>query len=242
MNTWSRLDELIKQIGDRLHSDEFERITNEELNYNFKLSTELIEDALIENKENLTGGSTSSKPAAQQEHKHRPTLSERLLALNLTECDLDEIVLEIEKLQILIDSFRNQLAELFRSAQTASGSNGGGVTLDLDKHVPACNRLSFAMDKFKFELNYLRTNFNEAAAAAAVKNRSLPHDHHLDENRLHIDLDGNQLSYKSNTTHRQPSIKPNDYSDMLTNIHLDFQVSIARSSRLLDFLLQLENL
>lgn len=220
LNTWSKLDELNKHIESRLRTNEFNSIINDELNYNSSLSAQLIQDALNENKENFAVA-TSSLPSfpslSLQQHQQPPKLAEKLLfALKLTESDLDEIELELEKAQVYLESLRNQLLTLFRIA--ASGSNSNAITSNLEKQVPIYNSLLLTMDKFKFELNYLRTNLNEQNAAVKQNENNFRQD----ENRLHIDLDGNQITYKSNLSshhHRH------DDPDMMTNIHLDFHVN-----------------
>lgn len=210
LNTWSKLDELNDRIRRQLHSDELNTIISDE----FANKQELIEDALIES----SSSCTSKENLPQQQQQQRV---QKLLSLNLTDIDLNEIGLEIEKSQVYLDSLRAQLSDLISS----SGE------LVVEKQVPVYNRLSLTMDKFKFELNYLRTNLNEISKSSHVHQNQHHQNnhsnllHHSDENRLHIDLSGNQITYKS-SSHRQPNQRHHDYSDMLTDIHLDFQVNI----------------
>lgn len=196
LTTWSKLDDLNSYIQLKLHSDDLNRIINADYKFNFKFSESL------EDKENYLS-------AFESRLKSPPTHLEKLSSLGITESDLEEIELELEKAHVYLSSYRTQIADLFRGA-----SVGSGLT-DIEKQVPAYNRLQLTMDKLKFELNYLRTNLDQTDKPGLLQQQ--------DENRLHIDLDANQITYKSNSTQRHPSMK-SDYSDMMTNIHLDFQV------------------
>lgn len=205
MSTWSKLEELNEHIRSRLRSKEINEIINADYNLNF--------------------GAADNE---QQDNDNKPALPQSVSDLRLTQVDLDEIGLELEKAQVFLNSFRGQLVDLFGRGATAAAAE----IVQQIAQQPPYNRLQLTMDKFKFELNYLRSYASCPSTAAAAGGGPFKSHHQQDENtRLLIDLDNNQISYKSHSTQRQQSTNTtavkNDYSnDILTNIHLDFQVFI----------------
>lgn len=230
MNTWCNIDDLNQHIKKKLNSDELNQIINCDyyLNENENNNNNNASNNNFFRPRNSNSSSNNSNYSNNLfiNNNSRPvssTIYEKILQLNITETDLNEVELALEKLDTFLNSFRLQLLDSLKPS---------GVS-DLEKHTPVYTRFQLNMDKFKFELSYLRsytplnTQHHHHHQQQQRRNSPSQFSNNQDEkeNRFHIDLNSNssQVNYKSTSTHRSSS--KSDYPDMLTNIHLDFQVN-----------------